>query len=484
MKRYERKNLEVERKNQRSHSKGKQSAMGSRTNHLKKRENPLKKELNNPQGLDFANKAGSLMAQPSTIELLPPKDMMNESTRPEQTTSGVKSESVRVLRTKVSITYLALQGWKSFTFEYEGTTQNPRFYKAKVKFSLKLVIAPNLATIRGTGYQQVRITNATNDANIDLHYGPIIVPNWIGDFFTEKAVIEVLGGTEIEPATQTHQITKLIDFHTKVKPEDAAFKYTNLGGYTEDYNAKTANQRYQVPVTIGNNGAITQTAGANYKQMTLAEFTEGSTGSADAGFRYTTKDAAELAAKFHLGAEVHFEVPLRRLCRVAKCKQMFPSGKKYFITLYKIKESFLFACQDSAARQNVIFQLTDCTIEVPIVEPQPEKQEEERKKIASDEGICYSLTNSYIRTYYIYLTDKVNCNPNVMNGYKPKYLFLYWVDYTHKSDGDININNYILERLNLCSLNVSVDDHLVKSYEPKKGQTSINWDQIYQDFIE
>ena len=258
------------------------------------------------------------------------------------------------------------------------------------------------------GYQQVRIRNATNDANIDSHYGPIIVPNWIGDFFFEKAVIEVLGGTEIEPTTQTHQITKLIDFHTKVKPEYAAFKYTNLGGYTEDYDAKTANQRYHMPITIGNNGAITQTAGANYKQMTLAEFTEGSGGGANAGFRYTAKGATELAAKFHLGAEVHFEVPLRQLCRVAKCKQMFPSGKKYFITLYKTKKSFLFTCQDSAARQNVIFQLTDCTIEVPIVKLQPEKQEEERKQITSNEGICYSLTNSYIRTYYIYPTDMVN----------------------------------------------------------------------------
>ena len=129
--------------------------------------------------------------------------------------------------------------------------------------------------------------------------------------FSSKKQSSKSWGTEIEPATQTHQITKLIDFHTKVKLEDAAFKYINLGGYTEDYDAKTANQRYQVPITIGNDGAITQTAGANYKQMTLAEFTEGSTGGANAGFGYTTKGAAELVAKFHLGAEVHFEVPLR-----------------------------------------------------------------------------------------------------------------------------------------------------------------------------
>ena len=74
----------------------------------KKGENPLKKELNNPQGLDFADQAGSLMAQLSTIEMLPPKDMTNESTRLEQMTFGVKSESVRVIRTKVNITDLAM----------------------------------------------------------------------------------------------------------------------------------------------------------------------------------------------------------------------------------------------------------------------------------------------------------------------------------------------------------------------------------------
>ena len=59
----------------------------------------------------------------------------------------------------------------------------------------------------------------------------------------------------------------------------------------------------------------------------------------------------------------------------------FPSRKKYFIILHKAKESFLLCSQDPAANQNVILQLTDCTIEVPIVELQPEKQEEERKKI-------------------------------------------------------------------------------------------------------
>ena len=46
----------------------------------KKKENPLKKELSNPQGLDFANQAGALMAQQQKVEMLPPKDITKEST--------------------------------------------------------------------------------------------------------------------------------------------------------------------------------------------------------------------------------------------------------------------------------------------------------------------------------------------------------------------------------------------------------------------
>ena len=133
--------------------------------------------------------------------------------------------------------------------------------------------------------------------------------------------------------------------------------------------------------------------------------------------------------------------------------------------LHKAKESFLLCSQDSAANQNVIFQLTDCTINVPIVGLQLEKQEEERKKITTDEGICYSLINSYKRTYYVYTNDTTNRNFNITNWYKPKYLFLYWVNHTHESDGDININNSVQERPNLRNLNIWVDDHLLKSYE-------------------
>ena len=77
----------------------------------------------------------------------------------------------------------------------------------------------------------------------------------------------MLGGTEIEPSTQTHQITKLIHFHTTTKPEDAAFKYTNLGGYEEKYDSTIATQLHQVPVTIGNTGAITELLELTTKEL-------------------------------------------------------------------------------------------------------------------------------------------------------------------------------------------------------------------------
>ena len=60
---------------------------------------------------------------------------------------------------------------------------------------------------------------------------------------------------------------------------------------------------------------------------------------------------------------------------------------------------------------------------------------------------------------------------------------LYWVDYTHQSHGDININNYVLEKPNLRSLEVWCNNVNLRTYEPKKNQTRIDWDKIYQDFI-
>ena len=69
----------------------------------KKKENPLKKELSNPQGLDFANQAGALMVQPQKVEMLPPKNITKESTRPEKAMSGARNESKKVLRTKANV---------------------------------------------------------------------------------------------------------------------------------------------------------------------------------------------------------------------------------------------------------------------------------------------------------------------------------------------------------------------------------------------
>ena len=207
------------------------------------------------------------MAQPSSIELLPPKDMSKEATKPEQTNLGVKLETTRTLRTKTNITDVAMQGRRSFTFEYEASYHNPRFYEAVMEFSIRLINAPRVANIGRQGYQQFRTTD-TESVHTDLLYGPIIPPNLSPKFFFEKATIEVSGGTEIEPRTQTHQITKLIDFHTKMKPEEAKFRYSNLGGYHEDYDAKLASQKYQIPIQINAaTGAKEPITGVNYKQI-------------------------------------------------------------------------------------------------------------------------------------------------------------------------------------------------------------------------
>ena len=67
-------------------------------------------------------------------------------------TSGVKFESLKVLRPKANVFDIAMQGRRSFTFEYEGMTHNPQFYDAKVKFSIKLVYAQRVANAGGQGY--------------------------------------------------------------------------------------------------------------------------------------------------------------------------------------------------------------------------------------------------------------------------------------------------------------------------------------------
>ena len=84
-------------------------------------------------------------------------------------------------------------------------------------------------------------------------------------------------------------------------------------------------QLHQVPITIANDGTINATAGTDYKTMTRAHFT-GGTG-ANAGYAYTSQGATKLTNKFNNGAELQFEVPLRKICRIANCQQMFPAGK-------------------------------------------------------------------------------------------------------------------------------------------------------------
>ena len=160
------------------------------------------------------------MAQPQIIEMLPPKDMTKEATRPEKTTSGVKNQSMKTLRTKANVFDAMMQGRRSFTFEYEGTYRNSRFYDAKVVYSVKMILAPRVPTVGSTEYQMYQTTNAEG-VNVASKYGPIIVPNNFAELFVEKAVIEVLGGTEIEPSTQTHQTTKIVKLYTTLKPEDA-----------------------------------------------------------------------------------------------------------------------------------------------------------------------------------------------------------------------------------------------------------------------
>ena len=150
-----------------------------------KERNPLMKELSNPHGLDFANQAGALMAQPQKVEMLPPKDITKESTRLEKATSGVKNESKKVLRTKANIFDPTMQGRRSFTFEYEGTYKNPRFYEAKVVYSVKMINAPRVPTMGSTGYQMYQTTDG-DEANVPSKYGPIIVPNNLADLLLKK----------------------------------------------------------------------------------------------------------------------------------------------------------------------------------------------------------------------------------------------------------------------------------------------------------
>ena len=109
-------------------------------------------------------------------------------------------------------------------------------------YSVKMINAPRITpTIGNTGYQMYQTTDAEG-GDIPSAYSPIIVPNNFADLFFEKAVIEVLGGTEIEPSTQMHQTTKITQVYTTVTPEEAVYKYQNLEGYEEKYDPTAATQ--------------------------------------------------------------------------------------------------------------------------------------------------------------------------------------------------------------------------------------------------
>ena len=123
----------------------------------------------------------------------------------------------------------------------------------------------------------------------------------------------------------------------KLNPEDAEFFHSNMGGYVKEYEATTETQKYGVPLTF-TNGAMSANTAVDCKKIKQAEFTGSTSGNAD--FCYTTKGAAKLILSFNLRVEQQFEVPLRHLSRVADCKQMFPSGKDYILSLHKAKEDF------------------------------------------------------------------------------------------------------------------------------------------------
>ena len=97
----------------------------------KKAGNALKKELSNPQGLDFANQAGALMAQPQKIEMLPPKDMTKEATRPEKTTSGVKNQSMKHSEQKPMYLMQRCKAEEASHLNMKAHTETPDFMMQK-----------------------------------------------------------------------------------------------------------------------------------------------------------------------------------------------------------------------------------------------------------------------------------------------------------------------------------------------------------------
>ena len=123
----------------------------------KKKENPLKKELSNPQGLDFANQAGALMAQPQKVEMLPPKDITKESTRLEKATSGVKNESKKVLRTKANVFDPTHARTKKLHIRVWRYIQEPKILQGKSGLFSK-----NDQCLQGAHHRQHWIPNVPN----------------------------------------------------------------------------------------------------------------------------------------------------------------------------------------------------------------------------------------------------------------------------------------------------------------------------------
>ena len=155
--------------------------------------------------MDFANQAGSLMAQPKQIELLSLADMTKEAGRPEQTMSGVRAEWTKILLSKTNVFDLAMQGRRIINFEFDGTYQNPRWYDSKVVFRVKLVHSDKHQTAgqRGQSYQMFQVLD-DDGTEVDSKYGPIILPNFFAEFFWEKANIKLKGGLNLN-----QQIRKL-----------------------------------------------------------------------------------------------------------------------------------------------------------------------------------------------------------------------------------------------------------------------------------
>ena len=339
----------------------------------KPKENPLKKELANPAGLDFANQMGAILAQLTQINMVPPGDESRRAVQPEKIASGIKSETKKVLEPKATFTTLTCKDVEVLPLPAKEHFITFDFMVPMFTFLLSSLLPPLPVLVVALAINDTTFRPTMTFWQPILPMVPSLFPIDLLTFF-KKATIELEGGIEIEPTNQTHQITKLVRFHMNTEA-----KYSTLGGYVKDYDSTLTSQKYQVPIAPDADGVMEPTAGGgnDYRTIQRTHFLEGTAGQPNAGFRYTTKGAAALSDKFNNDAEVHFQVPLCRICCLARCEQMLPTNKDYYITLHKMRESFLMVCQRAAVHQNLIFQITNCEIHIPIVELTPEKRQEE-----------------------------------------------------------------------------------------------------------